>query len=283
MINKVLFCIWVLTMLIFNTALYAQQKTNVVGSFKKGEHTYQNTTLPYRLFIPDNYDSTISYPMVFCLHGAGERGTDNERHIWKHELANAWAKTEVQTKYPCFVLAPQCPKVKKWNYVHFGKGTYSMDTLPVGNELLTALNLLDSILETYTIDMNRQYITGLSMGGYGTWDAISRYPQRFAAAVPMSGAGDPRKAPLFQNLPIWIFHNTNDQIVPVSGSRDMVKAIENNGFKVIKTESAKPKIRNRNFKKTQYLYTESPKGNHGPWEPWYNSADLHRWLFKQVK
>lgn len=112
----------------------------------------------------------------------------------------------------------------------FGKGTYSMDTLAVGMELITALNLLDSVLNTYSIDKNRQYITGLSMGGYGTWDSISRYPDRFAAAVPMSGAGDPDKASLFASLPIWVFHNTNDRIVPVSGSRDMVRAMQQNNI-----------------------------------------------------
>jgi len=103
-----------------------------------------------------------------------KRGQDNKRHVWKHDRATAWAKPEVQKKYPCFVLAPQCPRIQKWNYVDFGKGTYSMDTLAVGMELITALNLLDSVLNIYRIDKNRQYITGLSMGGYGNRGLIIR-------------------------------------------------------------------------------------------------------------
>lgn len=271
-------------MLIATAHVNGQNSLDIAALFENGSHTYKHTTLPYRIFIPDDYNPGKEYPIVFCLHGAGERGVDNERHIWKHDLAISWAKSGVQDENPCFVLAPQCPKGKKWNYVNFRAGSYFIDTLPVGNELLTAIDLLDSIIIAYSIDINRQYITGLSMGGYGTWDVITRYPNRFAAAAPMSGAGDPSKVERFKQLPIWVFHNTNDQVVPVSGSRDMVKAMNNKNMPVVVTNDIpETGLKKQIRKKAVHLYTESPAGNHGPWEPWYNSPYLHQWLFQQSK
>ncbi len=221
---------------------------------------------------------------MLCLHGAGERGSDNERHIWKHDLATSWAMDESQNKWPCFVVAPQCPQKQKWNYVDWHKGAYSMDTVPAGNELLTVLNLLDSLLKEFNIDTNRQYVSGLSMGGYGTWDIITRYPERFAAAIPMSGAGDQSKVTLCKNLPIWIFHNTNDKIVPVSGSREMVQAMKQDDIQVIETMNLNEKKLDKIIKKgAMHLYTESSEGNHGPWEPWFNDPLLHKWVFSQSK
>lgn len=264
--------------------LKAQANTELMQLFKRRTHTFEQTTLPYRIFIPDNYNSSQSYPLILCLHGAGERGNDNERHIWKHDLALSWAKPEVQKSNPCFVVAPQCPKKLKWNYVDWHKGTFSIDTVEPGNELLTVVNLLDSLLKEFNIDIKRQYVTGLSMGGYGTWDIITRYPERFAAAVPMSGAGDFSKVASLKNVPIWVFHNTHDKIVPVSGSRDMVQAMNKAGLSVLETINISDKSLNKSIKKgVKYLYTESPTGNHGPWEPWYGNAMLHKWVFLQTK
>ncbi len=262
----------------------AQSENSIAQNFEKRSHTYKETTLPYRIFVPKDYDSSKSYPLVLCLHGAGERGTDNEIPISKHSLAISWANPNLQKKYPSIIVAPQCPKKKKWSYVDWGKGPYSIDTIPVGKEMLTVLNLLDTLLNKFNIDENRQYVTGLSMGGYATWDIITRYPDRFAAAIPMSGAGDPTKVILFKDLPIWSFHNTNDLTVPVKGSKSMVEAMENFGIKVVETQGiSETKLNRKLQEKAIHLYTESPEGNHGPWEPWYNNSKLHNWMYLQSK
>jgi len=264
--------------------IQAQDEKSIAQKFEKRSHTFKNTTLPYRIFVPEDYDSTKSYPLLLCLHGAGERGIDNEIPIRKHSLAVSWANPESQKKNPSIIVAPQCPKKKKWSYVDWGKGSYNIDTIPIGKEMQTVVDLLDTLLQDFNIDEKRQYVTGLSMGGYATWDITTRYPDRFAAAIPMSGAGDPTKALLFKNLPIWSFHNTNDQIVPVKGSREMVEAMENSDIKVVKTLGLSEKKINQQLKKKEiHLYTESPQGNHGPWEPWYYNSNLHDWVFLQSK
>lgn len=261
----------------------AQSVEDIAQKFKKRTHTFEQTTLPYRLFIPENYNPQKSYPIMLCLHGAGERDSINDDYyIVKHNLAVSWANNEIQSKNPCFIVAPRCPKTQKWNYVNFKYGTCNIDTIPIGKELLAVVNLMDNLLGEFNIDINRQYVTGLSMGGYGTWDIIARYPERFAAAVPMSGAGDTSKVVLFKNLSIWFFHNTNDQIVPVSGSRDMLKTMNNSGIKVVETMGMKNRKLGRKIKNgATHLYTESPEGNHGPWEPWYGDPYLHQWVFSK--
>ncbi len=264
--------------------IQAQNESSIAQKFEKRLHSFKETTLPYRIFVPEDYDPSKSYPLLLCLHGAGERGIDNEIPISKHDLAISWANPNLQKKHPSIIVAPQCPKKKKWSYVDWGQGSFNIDTIPVGKEMLTVINLLDTLLNEFNIDENRQYVTGLSMGGYATWDIITRYPDRFAAAIPMSGAGDPLKATLFKNLPIWNFHNTNDLIVPVNGSKDMVMSMKNAGIKVVETQGMSEKKLNKQFqKKPIHLFTESPEGNHGPWEPWYNNSKLHNWVFLQSK
>jgi len=265
------------------TFVNAQTNKTLVDEFEAGSHTFQGVTLPYRIFTPKNYEPNKSYPIVLCLHGAGERGTDNVKNVIKHDLGVSWAKEEVQSKYPCFILVPQCPEKMKWNYVNFGQGSFSIDSLSVGKELLTTIDLLDSLIQKYNINEKRQYVTGLSMGGYGTWDLITRYPNRFAAAVPMSGAGDPTKVKLFKNLPIWFFHNTNDKIVPVTGSRDMLQGMKAQSLKVFETQGKSLKEITKKIKKSTRIYTEASQGNHGPWEIWFNDPNLHNWLFSQTK
>lgn len=286
MTNKrtIIFTQILIIMILSVNYLYSFRTDDVMQKFEKRSHTFENTTLPYRLFIPENYDSTKSYPMMLCLHGAGERGDDNNTHFIKHQIATAWADSKNQSERPCFVVAPQCPEKSKWNYVDWGKGTFNMDNVPVGNEMLTVINLLDALSTEFNIDPKRTYVTGLSMGGYGAWDIITRYPERFAAAIPMSGAGDPSKVNKFKDVSIWNFHNTADAIVPVEGSREMTEAMINYGLEVIQTLGMTDDVLDSYLEKeAKYLYTESVEGNHGPWEPWYNDLRLHKWVFAQSK
>jgi len=219
-------------------------------------------TMPYRLFVPSGYDSNTSYPLVLFLHGAGERGTDNNAQLTANRGATLWAENANQAAFPCFVVAPQCPSNAQWVNTNWSNGSFSIDDIPVSSELKMVKDLLETLQTQYNIDATRLYITGISMGGYGTWDFILRYPGMFKAAIPICGAGDPSKASLITTLPLRVFHSSDDPIVPVSGSRDMINAINAQG----------PNNRNP-------FYTEYTDQGHFSWVNAYNSSDLVSWLF----
>jgi len=234
-------------------------------SFEYKSHTNANIatySMPYRLFIPSGYNANNSYPLVLFLHGAGERGTDNNVHIMSSRGANLWADPSNQASHPCFVLAPQCPQNAQWVNTNWSSGSYSITNVAMSKELKMVKDIIETLQTQYNIDPSRLYITGLSMGGYGTWDFILRYPNMFKAAVPICGAGDPSKASLIGTMPLRVFHSSDDPTVPVAGSRGMVNAINALG------------ANNR----TQF-YTEYTNQGHFSWVNAYNTTDLVNWLF----
>ncbi len=256
----------------------------LIQKFESRSHIHGETTLPYRLFVPENYDPEQSYPVMLCLHGEGERGDDNEKQIKWHSMATTWMTSEHQTKNPCFVVAPQCPTNKKWSNIELNQGSYNLDNVTESDEMLTVVNLLDTLIEEFNIDQSRQYVTGISMGGYGTWDIITRYPNRFAAAIPMSSAGDPSKVEIIKNIPTWFFHNQNDPTVPLEGSLEMFEALENAGIDVIETYLMLNFFLSNHINNNQtHFFTQSPLGNHGPWDGWYNDDNLHKWVFMKSR
>jgi poly(3-hydroxybutyrate) depolymerase len=211
--------------------------------------------LPYRLFIPDEYDAQKSYPLVTFLSGVGERGTDNLLQLTANEGATVWAKPENQAVNPCFVLAPQCPESDSWY-------DFTSENMSVSSQM--TLDIIDSLLQEFTIDMTRLYLTGLSMGGYGTFDVITKNPDRFAAAVPICGGGDTTQADKIAPMPIWIFHSDDDPTVPVENSRSMYRSLLRAGA-------------------TSALYTEYTGYGHASWNPAYAEPDLQKWVFAQKK
>ena len=219
-------------------------------------------SMPYRLFIPTGYSADTSYPLVLFLHGAGERGTDNNAHLTANRGATLWAENANQASYPCFVLAPQCPSNAQWVNTNWSLGSYSITNIPISTELKMVKDIIETLQTQYNIDPSRLYITGLSMGGYGTWDFILRFPTMFKAAIPICGAGDPSKASLISTLPLRVFHSSDDPTVPVAGSRDMVNAINAVG----------PNTRTK-------FYTEYTDQGHFSWVNAYNTIDLVSWLF----
>ncbi|MDB5047818.1 MAG: phospholipase/carboxylesterase [Fibrobacteres bacterium] len=229
-----------------------------------GQTAKDGLRIPYRLFVPRNYDPKKAYPLVLALHGAGERGTDDSIQLTTYRLATLWAVDSNQAKYPSFILAPQCPLYPAvWVNTPFGAGTYNQDKVPLAPPLRAVVEILDSMLIKYHIDTNRVYVAGLSMGGYATWDILMRYPKRFAAAIPICGAGDTAKAALLKAIPIWAFHGDADKTVPVEGSRQMIAAIRKAGGAPV--------------------YTEYPGVDHGSWGPALQEPKLADWLFAQKR
>ena len=269
----------------------------VASRFVRRSHTTAQGTLPYRLYYPYKYDHAVKYPLVLSLHGAGERGTDNQAQIAVHRLAEIWAEDSMQARHGCFVVSPQCPAdPSKWvNVPVWTNVFYSTQTITESASLGIARSLLDSIIREFPIDTNRQYVTGISMGGYGTWDLIARTPARFAAAVPMSGGLDTSKASVLRNVPIWTFHGAVDGTVPPTATRSNMRTLfPNLGVSVTyytcqyasyfagstMTRAALLSAIDGGAKK---LYAEYTDGNHDIWTKSYEDTLLAHWLFLQQK
>jgi predicted peptidase len=198
--------------------------------------------MDYLLYLPKDYQTTKKkkFPLMLFLHGAGERGT-----VLKKVAIHGPAKLIKQGKeFPFIVVSPQCPPNEWWN-------------IDVLNELL------NEITKKFRIDENRIYVTGLSMGGYGTWSLALTYPDRFAAIAPICGGGNPLLAESIKHLPIWVFHGAQDEIVPLKNSQDMVDALEKVGGKV--------------------KFTIYPEAGHDSWTETYDNPDLYEWLLSQSK
>lgn len=220
-----------------------------------------NDTLLYRQLWPDA-DTLRKYPLVIFLHGSGERGNDNEAQLkWGvHQFANERTMLE----YPAIVIAPQCPANMGWGNFSGERGSRNLKLLPTPTKPMQLLyELIQKAKRTLPVDTSRIYITGLSMGGFGTFDAIQRYPDLFAAAVPVCGGGDASGAPVFASLPIWIFHGAEDPAVDMLFSVDMINALTKAG--------AHPG------------FTLYPEVGHFSWLGAYSDTQMMQWLFRQVK
>ena len=240
--------------------LYSVYSQSSLFSFEKfvGE---KGDTLKYRQLFPD-YDTIRKYPLVIFLHGSGERGNDNEAQL-KWGVKN-FASDENMKLHPCFVIAPQCPNNLEW--ANFSRGNNSSAILLQKSpsetmQLLVAL--IHDFVKKYRVDTNRIYITGLSMGGFGTFDAIARYPDLFAAAVPVCGGGDVSTANSIRHIPIWIFHGAEDAAVNPAFSLNMIEALTKAG--------AHPG------------YTQYPEVGHFSWVAAYSDPLMIEWLFRQHK
>lgn len=226
-------------------------------------------SMPYRLYVPENYDPNKSYPLVLFLHGGGERGTDNVKQITANDGAVIWAAPENQAKHQAFVLAPQARNVPDGGFGITRDSDNNINLSRVfefSTDLGTAYEILQHVRNNYNIDSNRLYSTGLSQGGFGTYNLNMKYPDLFAAMVPIAGGGDPEKAYLLGNKPIWEFHAVDDSVIPVSYSQNIIEAIRNAGGNPIYTE-----------------YPAEFKYNHGSWVPAYENKEMIEWVFKQEK
>lgn len=224
-----------------------------------GDH---GATLPYRMLKPTDLDPKQTYPLVVCLHGARGRGTDNRSR--GSEAFAVLSTPENRAQFPAFVITPQCPTGKKWVDSPWKNGSYSTTAIPMTEPLARVLDIIEALRKEFPIDPARIYVTGQSMGGYGTWDLLVRAPDVFAAGVPACGAGDPSQAARIAHIPIWNFHGADDDVVPVQASRDMYAALTQVGGNI--------------------KYTEYPGVGHNSYKvAWRTETELLPWLFAQRK
>lgn len=214
----------------------------------------------YRLLRPDAAAAETRFPVILFLHGAGERGSDNERQL--SHFPNWMAEPAQRTARPCYLVAPQCRAKRAWSALDWEtKKAAALPDAPT-TDMAAALAALDDVLAAEPgADPDRIYLTGLSMGGYGSWDLAARMPARFAAALPICGGGDEATANRLTALPIWCFHGADDPLVPVALSRSMIAAI--------KAAGGTP------------IYSELPGVGHDSWTPAYRNPAVLDWLFAQ--
>ena len=215
------------------------------------DKTFKNadgTTSPYVVFVPKDYDGTKEYPTILFLHGAGETKSTKKDAKMPVEVGIGPAIKKREKDFPFIVVIPQAE--------NFG---WAADT----KNAKRALAMLDDVQKEYKTDAKRQYLSGLSMGGMGTWSIAMAHPDRFAAIVPVCGRGDTKTAEKIKDLPCWCFHGDADAAVKVEGSREMIDAVKKAG--------GSPK------------YTEYPKVGHNSWDMAYGTDELYTWLLEQKK
>jgi predicted peptidase len=212
--------------------------------------------LPYRLFVPPECSAQTPCGLLLFLHGAGERGNDNRAQLKNRALA--WTAKDVQAGHPTVVVYPQCPSDMQWVDSPWDVVTYSIAEVPVSRPMTAVLSLLRLLEQQLPIDRRRLLVTGLSMGGFGTFDLVARNPQMIAGALALCGGGDPSQAVAMRDVPLWIFHGDSDPAVPVKGSRRMVEALRKAG--------GAPQ------------YTEIAGGGHDVWNVAYKDPNVLRWL-----
>ncbi len=208
----------------------------------------QTIEVNYLLFLPRDYEpkSGKRWPLLLFLHGAGERGTN----IWKVATHGPPKIVKEHPEFPFILVSPQCPDGKVW----------SSDSL---------LALLDEIVREHAVDTGRVYLTGLSMGGYGTWSLGLAHPEKFAAIAPICGGGELitlvlssfEKGRSLRSLGVWAFHGAKDTVVPLSESQRMVDALKKVGAQEVKL-------------------TVYPDAGHDSWTETYNNPQLYEWLLK---
>ena len=215
--------------------------------------------LNYRVHHP-YVETGKRYPLILFLHGAGERGSDNISQL-EYGVKDILSFVQ-EAEQPTFLLAPQCPSEMRWTNI-LGRTT-SHPHLPEfpSYPMKLVIELLETFINNKPVDPNRIYLTGLSMGGFGTWDLLMRRPHLFAAALPICGGGDTSKTCLIKHIPQWIFHGSADPIIVPEHSRRMVEALEGAG--------GNPR------------YTEYEGVDHNSWDQTYANTEVLKWLFRQT-
>jgi len=239
-------------------------------SFDRGSFSLKGDTLPYRILFPLDFDPAKKYPMVLVLHGAGERGNNNDDQL-KYGT-NLFLTDSIRDKYPAIVIYPQCPAQGYWSNVKIeidsstrkDKFYFQTNDVPPTKAMTLLLGLVDNFLDKPYVDRHKVYVGGLSMGGMGTFEIIGRRPNIFAAAFAICGGDNTLNAKKYaKKVPIWIFHGERDSVVPYTHSESMVTAIKEAG--------GDPRY-------TLYMHDD-----HNCWDDAFKEPGLIPWLFSNTK
>lgn len=253
--DRLFYAVLIAVACFFTTVLKAD-----VGFEAKIYKSAKSKSLNYRIHLPANVDAKKQYPLVLFFHGAGARGNDNSKQLINGvKDILAYSKN---SNTPLIIVAPQCPDGEQWVNTPWGADAHTMPEEPSASMLLT-IGLLDALQASHSIDTSRIYVTGLSIGGFGTWDIVQRMPETFAAAMPVCGGGDTHMANAIKNVPIWVFHGGSDEVVKTKRSRDMVAALQKVGGNV--------------------KYTEYKGVGHGSWGRAYTDEKALKWLLAQKR
>ncbi len=251
--------------LLFTSATLVLASPFAIANWTQGHYDDGNFSLPYQLYTPD---SKGSLPLIIHLHGSGEAGTYNQAQMYQGTGFGPqyFASSKNQAIQPAMVLAPQTPKPMRWASTTLEP--YDFPSTPSTPSMTALLHLIDHMLEqNQHIDPKRIYITGLSRGGQGVWNAMMQRPMFFAAALPIAGSADPSQAKIINQIPTWVFAGDSDPVTDVQYSRDMVDAI-------IRSGGSTALLR----------YTEIEGGDHdASWETAYANSDVYKWLVRQHK
>lgn len=260
---------------------------NLPGAMTLREMPDGTKRLRYRIFVPPDYNARVKYPLVVYLHGRGERGTTDNDFIVRTKLfpgPRSLISPNGRYPFPAIVIAPQCIDEReqgvdqewaKWDGNLGADGNY-VPSAVASPSATRVMKLIDELKKQYTIDASRIYLTGISMGGFGTWEFTTRWPDTWSAAIPMADFSPRQLASKVKNIPFWVFHHVRDEYNPVAGSRNMSKAVNDAGGSA---------------KYTEYTYVYMGGGNPpgcfyhcGSFDKAYtDEAELLPWLFAQRK
>lgn len=227
-------------------------------------------TLPYRLLLPENYDSKKEYPLVLFLHGAGERGNNNEAQLTHG--AKLFLQQNIRQQFPAIVVFPQCPTNSFWSNVQWVYDSVSQKrdfVFPEEAEpsyaMLMVMQLMRQLNKDYKLKTDQQYVMGLSMGGMGTFELVKRMPNTFAAAMPICGGGNTANTKYMLKTAFWIFHGDADAVVPVALSKAMAAAMQSH------------------YSAAEMQLTIYPGVNHNSWDNAFAEPELLPWLFSHKR
>jgi predicted peptidase len=246
-----------LVLLLAGSARAANAADKIGAEFQKKMYTDKaGNQMPYRLYIPPSYDAKQKYPLILWLHGAADRGFDNDAQISGGNVngTRIWTTPQNQAQFPAFVLAPQCPEHKYWAEPDFNI---------VSPELQVALDILAVVEKDWSIDADRVYLAGQSMGGLGAWALLQAFPKRWAGALVLCAYDNFTSAQAIARVPVWVFQGDADLTVPVTMVRDMIKQLEKAG--------GKPR------------YSEYHNVGHEVWVKAFAEPELVPWLAAQKR
>jgi predicted peptidase len=237
-----IFAAFVLSLVLVSVSVAQDKKT---GFLERNFKNADGSLSPYVVFVPHNYDGQKEYPVILFLHGSGETKGGSKMPV---EVGIGPAIKLREKNFPFIVVIPQSEK-----------RTWRADS----DDGKRAVAILDEVMKDFKVDAKRQYLSGLSMGGFGTWSLALAHPDRWAAMAPVCGGGDPKSAERIKHIPCWNFHGDEDTAVKVDLSRQMIDALKKAG--------AEPR------------YTEYKWVGHDSWDPAYATNQLYTWMLKQSK